>query len=204
MTDSPLSASIIKFGATFKPAVVGLPPAALAVHIGHIVALRSKPKMGRIYASRIVALVQYIHTVWHRAVMQLPTDMRRDNLLFAVDGTSAQHASTRRRMSTLPWPALVRVALVNLLPKSFGNGTPLTMPAQKAHRLAFNPLLFGSGFSSDPSGLAAATFTKFGFLRGIIEGHHNLQLWCLIRERFQSLPGIFACSTPVIIAQVSA
>lgn len=154
-------------------------------------------------AGAIVAGVAHEHTFGDGAIMKFiakPMRVSRG----AID---MKHAIARRSAVRLPFPTRIRIALVDGIPESNDGWRVFAMmPRHKWNRLALNPSATVRVAFCDTGFLSASALAKTvgNILRGIIGVHGKLPFLCLIRERFQSLPGVFVCSTRVIIPQERA
>ncbi len=87
--------------------------------VSHVVLVCPEPEMRRVYASWVVARVQYVQACWKWSVLQLITEaVSQQQPTVSPPGTKAAIASTRYRTS--PKPAFTWVGPQNFLPKAFG------------------------------------------------------------------------------------
>ena len=95
--------------------------ATLGAHVCKIVRARSNEEVRRIYAWRVVTLVANTHSLRNRPVGQYPRKYVSIDQSVAASAF-ANHAVAGSGMATsLPFPTVIRAALVNPRPKSFIN-----------------------------------------------------------------------------------
>lgn len=99
--------------------VRALASAAFLCFIFVIIVKRSDPKMRRVNARRIVALVQYTHSVWNRSV----SNYERQPMAKYYSAIMRSFTVSTFRNRTFPYPAIAR--FINSGPKS---GLPLGLP----------------------------------------------------------------------------
>jgi hypothetical protein len=163
---------------------------ALLAFVPLIVFIRAKEQMSRIHASAIIAVVTYMQALGDAPMSKFVRYTMRVAHCISSEADSSVPVVIKRG---LPFPAIVRVTLINLLPETFRQRAFGVGP------MAFYVLWLIAVLVASRGGLVATASAK----NGIIEGHQNLQFWRLIRERFQSLPGISIGVTGVIIAQLA-
>jgi len=84
-------------------------------HVGHVVSMRTKKQMVRLYASWHVTFVTDLHTWWDWAIVYFPCYPMSKNW-YSID---VQFAISGSDLSSSPEPTLITFALGNLSPKSF-------------------------------------------------------------------------------------
>lgn len=145
-----------------------------AIHIVHVVLVRSRNQMSRVATRRVVATMPYLHAVWNRAIGKFVAKSVSANAS-AIYGNQAITAAV---MGANPRPAIIWPALVNFCPEALHKWTVFVVVAalhvvvvDKARWLAFNsPFAFVRAFGNWGR-LAAATFTEFWVIMGL---HRNL------------------------------
>lgn len=88
--------------------------------IRYIVGVGSEKQVSGVATGRIIAMVQYLHTLWYRAIGDSPR-----NAMGTIALTLPRRSSVAFRNSrTLPLPTITRS--VNAIPEAFGGGSTHT------------------------------------------------------------------------------
>ena len=174
--------------------------------IRHIISMRSEKQMTRVAARRIVAFMANYHFVGDRAVGEfIGNTMRKSRFSGAL--SDANPAISGFEFGCLPFPAIMRSALVYILPKAnFEWAKVSVMTADKSARFSFNPTassIIANRYFSFLSATAVA-ITVWDFICGRVRGmliHVNLLLSAIGRATgcFQHRRGISIGFTGVSI-----
>lgn len=159
--------------------------ASLFCHVCHVVGMSAKEKVRNAYAAWIVTMVTYLHAIRDWTVFQFPSEAV-SKYQFSTDARTHLPV-TKRMFVSSPFPTAIRTALVDLFPKAFDGRTALIVPMDKVKGLTFDPtarlVREGCRFCQLPA--SALAITVWNFVRGIIEGHSDLQSLCQRSGRFQ-------------------
>lgn len=164
----------------------------LLVHVCHVVGLCAKKQMRRIVAAWTVAFVEYVQSLWDRAVMNFPGNTMR--MMGLTTTTKVPVSNDRKR--ALPIPTFIGHTLRAICPKMFSErvvlGRKLEMSIDVAYGLSLDPSRFlaclGGYLGFLPA--AALTVTVWDFVRGMIGVHGKRLLSVSNPGTFEASPGI--------------
>jgi hypothetical protein len=182
---------------------------ALIVSIMHIFGIRTKPKMVRVNAWRVVARVADAQFIKDRTKVDFPRDAMRKDMM----SIQSKLAITMGTNTALPHPAFVFRTWSDMLPEAICHFSWGAMVPDKARRLPVRIAvwlicLLGNGRVFSASTLAFAVRLKQAMLgnpRGIIScvvgeiwgtigAHKKSPFLCLIRQRSRGVGRCFCMS----------
>jgi len=172
--------------------------ARFLAHIVVVILARAQEKVLRVYAFTIVAFVENPEIARRFAVSQNP---RKPMSAYQFVAAGFDRTIPALIYRALPFPTIIRAALIHLLPKAVGKGNCAVGAVIVTADVA-------NGFASNPTAILIRRWGKFGFLAaaamtktvrdcGIIVGHQNLAFWCLIRGRCLDAARYFCCVLPL-------
>jgi hypothetical protein len=129
-------------------------PSAFLCHISHIVLMRSEPKMGRIHTGGIVsvgAIMANLIAVWNGAIVKR-VRIAMGMIIYSVVNKLSIPLPLA---ATLPFPTIVRAALIYFSPKTFFGGPRIVVPIDETYWFALYPTIPDGGLCCDSSGVTA-------------------------------------------------